>query len=86
MHGADPYIKNENQIDHIVSIALETKIWDEQSLILLWKNVKCYSHIDVNFINKNGHSMLHMAVRRQWINFIEILMSENVIKPHIPEL
>lgn len=59
-------------------MALETKIWDETSLINLWNLVRENSAIEINSLNRNGHSMLHMAVRREWLLFIEMLMAYNV--------
>ncbi|XP_063921986.1 uncharacterized protein LOC135136562 isoform X3 [Zophobas morio] len=78
-NGADPTIKTDSG-DNVLILALEHKLWDEQSMINLWKSVKRVSFIDVNFTNKNGHNMLHMCVRRDWEELLKLLLTE---KPNI---
>ncbi|XP_044260076.1 uncharacterized protein LOC123008358 isoform X2 [Tribolium madens] len=78
-NGADPTIKTDSG-DNVLILALEHKLWDEQSMINLWKSVKKISFIDVNFTNKNGHNMLHMCVRRDWEQLLKLLLTE---KPDI---
>jgi ankyrin repeat protein len=79
-NGADPTIKTDSG-DNVLILALEHKLWDEQSMINLWKAVKRVSFIDVNFTNKNGHNMLHMCVRRDWEDLLKLLLTEKVA-PH----
>nr|XP_974847.2 PREDICTED: uncharacterized protein LOC663720 isoform X2 [Tribolium castaneum] len=74
-NGADPTIKTDSG-DNVLILALEHKLWDEQSMINLWKAVKKVSFIDVNFTSKNGHNMLHMCVRREWEQLLKLLLNE----------
>ncbi|RZC41499.1 uncharacterized protein BDFB_001381 [Asbolus verrucosus] len=78
-NGADPTIKTDSG-DNVLILALEHKLWDEHSMINLWKAVKKVSFIDVNFTSKNGHNMLHMCVRRDWEELLKILLLE---KPNV---
>ena len=78
-NGADPTIKTDSG-DTVLILALEHKLWDEQSMITLWKSVKRVSFIDVNFTNKNGHNMLHMCVRRDWEELLKLLLTEKVFR------
>lgn len=76
-NGADPTIKVDNG-ENIVIIALEHKLWDESTFLHFWELVSKVSSVDVNATNKNGHTILHIAVRREWEKFIEKLLSEKV--------
>ncbi|XP_050310661.1 uncharacterized protein LOC126746447 isoform X2 [Anthonomus grandis grandis] len=76
-HGADPNIKIENN-ENLIIIALEHKLWEENTFIEFWDRVLKVSEIDVNATNKNGHTILHIAVRRQWEKFIEKLLEKKV--------
>ncbi|XP_022915943.2 uncharacterized protein [Onthophagus taurus] len=73
VNGADATTKASNG-DHVLFVALDNKIWDEQSFIFLWNNINNTTIVDSNIINRNGNSMLHMAVRREWTLFINILI------------
>lgn len=78
-NGADPNIKTDSG-DNILTLALEHKLWDEESIIKLWNSFKRICCTDINSTNKNGHNILHMCVRRDWENFLKILLSEKVLK------
>lgn len=77
MSGANSTIKDDNG-DNVLFMALENQIWDEQSFIVLWNQIKLIAFVDVDFIGKHGHNMLHIATRREWNEFLNILMSEKV--------
>lgn len=76
-NGADPNIKVENG-ENTILIALEHKLWDENSFMEYWGMVSRVSRIEVNAINKNGHTILHIAVRREWEKLIKLLLTEKV--------
>ncbi|ERL94197.1 hypothetical protein D910_11478 [Dendroctonus ponderosae] len=76
-NGADPNMKVENG-ENTVLIALEHKLWDEQSFMEYWGMVSKVSRIEVNAINKNGHTILHIAVRREWEKLIKLLLTQKV--------
>lgn len=78
-NNADPTIKTESG-DTALILALENKIWEEKSMISFWENVRAVSFVDVNFANRNGHNILHMCVRRDWSNFLKMLLLEKVKK------
>lgn len=76
-NGADPTIKNDNG-DAVLFIAMENKLWDEKSYITLWNRIKNVSFVDVDFTSKNGRNMIHAAVRREWNEMLNILITEKV--------
>lgn len=77
LNGADPDDANTNG-DHIIFTAMDSKIWDEPAFIYLWKNLSSVRTVNINLLNKNGNSMLHMAVRRDWLSFIDIILVQGV--------
>lgn len=72
-HGADPTIKSEDG-DEILFIALNGR-WNESSFIKLWRSLSNCSSFVPLVRNKAGQSVLHLAVAKEWKNFI-ILMIE----------
>lgn len=75
--------------DHILFVALSLSNWNENEFYNLWTNVKALYPVGVNILSKDGRSMLHYAVEREWMGFINILISENVIlqvQQHITSL
>lgn len=77
-HGADPTVTVDNG-DNIIIIALEHKLWDEITFMEFWHLVGRKGCVDVNATNKNGHTVLHIAVRREWERFIkELLLAPGV--------
>ncbi|CAH0555981.1 unnamed protein product [Brassicogethes aeneus] len=75
--GADAKIKTDNG-DNILMIALENKNWEEDDFIKLNNIIKTSTNVDVNYTSKNGHNLLHIAVRRDWEDYIKLLIKENV--------
>lgn len=84
-HGADPTVTVDNG-DNIIIIALEHKLWDEVTFMEFWHLVGRKSTVDVNATNKNGHTILHIAVRREWETFIkELLLAPGVLRTLFPK-
>ncbi|XP_066252974.1 uncharacterized protein [Euwallacea similis] len=75
--GADPTIRVDNG-ENIVITALEHKLWDEITFMEFWQMVSKVSEVEINATNKNGHTILHIAVRREWEKFISILLDAKV--------
>ncbi|XP_076253408.1 uncharacterized protein LOC143191856 isoform X2 [Rhynchophorus ferrugineus] len=76
-NGADPTAGVANG-ENTVIIALEHKLWDEPTFLAFWEKLERFSSIDANCTNKNGHTILHIAVRREWEVFINKLLTKNV--------
>ncbi|KAI4461304.1 ire1-related [Holotrichia oblita] len=77
LNGADPDDANTNG-DHIIFTAMDSKNWDEVAFIYLWNNISSVKTMNINLLNKNGNSMLHMAVRRDWLSFIHIIIAQGI--------
>ncbi|KAL1490950.1 hypothetical protein ABEB36_011618 [Hypothenemus hampei] len=70
-------VRSENG-DHIVFNALEQKLWDEDSFLDLWPLFLTDVSFDLNASNKHGHTILHVAVRKEWEKFTKALLNANV--------
>ncbi|XP_017777099.1 PREDICTED: uncharacterized protein LOC108563053 [Nicrophorus vespilloides] len=77
-NNADTSIKPSNG-DGILFMALGNSMWTEDSFLLLWNSFKNLGQIDVNATNKNGLSIMHLAIRREWNVLLDILLSSNDI-------
>ncbi|XP_066145243.1 uncharacterized protein [Euwallacea fornicatus] len=75
--GADPTIRVDNG-ENIVITALEHKLWDEVTFMEFWQMISTVSEVEINAANKNGHTILHIAVRREWEKFISVLLDAKV--------
>lgn len=69
----------DNDRTDVIFTALGSEIWDEVSFVRLWNNV-FKTEMDVNAKDQNAHgnSILHMAVKRGWLHFVEMLLEREV--------
>lgn len=76
-NGSDPCKPTLNG-DNGIILALEHKLWTEEMFLSFWNSVESNRIvIDVNLFNKHGHSLLHIAVRREWLQVVKFLITKN---------
>lgn len=78
VNGADPSISNDSG-DNALIIALEHKLWDERDFIKIFASVIARNKSIINCTNRNnGNCLLHLAVKRDWDVFVNMLIKAKV--------
>lgn len=76
--GADPWLEDQNGNNVLFQI-FEDTTWDEVNFLILWDCVRCHTrNIDVDRANKIGTSLMHLAVKREWVQAVIVLVEEKV--------
>lgn len=77
--GADSSIEDENG-NNILFQVLEDCAWSEIAFLTLWDSIlKTTKRIDLNHTNKLGTTLMHLAVKREWVQAVIVLVEEKVL-------
>lgn len=75
LNGADPSLEDQNG-NNVLFQALEDASWDETSFLVLLDSIKNTKRLDVDRTNKTGTSLMHLAVKREWVQAVIVLVEE----------
>lgn len=76
--GADHLLEDQNG-NNILFQALEDPAWEEAAFLNLWELLKHQNTLNIDYTNKTGTSLLHLAVKREWIQVIVVLIERKVL-------
>lgn len=77
-YGADCSLEDQNG-NCVLFQALEEPSWEETTFLNLWEVVKDAKTLDIDRTNKNGTTLLYLAVKREWTQAVIVLVGKKVI-------
>lgn len=79
LNGADPHVQNENG-DNILFMALRNSLWDAEDFLRLWHTYRITPDADCNCKSRDGQSLVHMAITKNWKHLVDILLFNEKVR------
>lgn len=76
-NGADCSLEDQDG-NCVLFQALEDPSWEETTFLSLWEVVKDAKTLDIDRTNKNGTTLLYLAVKREWTQAVIVLVGKKV--------